>query len=225
MEKTKILILGSLAFDYIMGFKENFIKNEGPEVKGGGLDVYDVMNEEAFYIPIGSEGLIVLDYWQGNRNPYTDYMVQGAIWGLTLKHKPAHIFRAIMEGIAFGTENILRTLSENGLKIDSIYISGGTAKSDLWLKIHADVSNVPIYITEFTEASILGSAVCATKGAGVYKSLTEASDNMVRVKRVIEPDKKNNDTYDFYFDKYKRTYFALKDLMHEMSNRPDTPLS
>jgi len=209
----------------IKWFKDNFIKNEGPEIKGGGLDVYDVMNEEAFYIPIGSEGLIVLDYWQGNRNPYTDYMVQGAIWGLTLKHKPAHIFRAIMEGIAFGTENILRTLSENGLKIDSIYISGGTAKSDLWLKIHADVSNVPIYITEFTEASILGSAVCATKGAGVYKSLTEASDNMVRVKRVIEPDKKNNDTYDFYFDKYKRTYFALKDLMHEMSNRPDTPLS
>lgn len=201
-------------------FKENFINTSEMGSKDSNFDVYDVLSEKASHLPIGSEGLIVLDYWQGNRNPYTDYTVQGAVWGLTLKHTPVHIYRAIMEGVAFGTENILRTLSENSIKIDSIYISGGTAKSNLWMKIHADVSNIPIYITEFTEATILGSAVCAAKGAGIYSNLVEASDNMVRVKRVIEPDKKNHDIYNFYFDKYKRTYFALKDLMHEMSNRP-----
>ena len=201
----------------IKWFKNNFTKSEEIEARERGVSHYDVLNEKASVIPIGSEGLIVLDYWQGNRNPYTDYLVQGAIWGLTLKHKPAHVFRAMMEGVAFGTENILRTLAENGLGVDSIYISGGTAKSDLWLQIHADVSNIPFYVTEFTESTVLGSAICAMTGTGAYKNLTEASDNMVRIRTKIEPSEENHAKYEFYFDKYRRTYFALKELMHEMS--------
>ncbi|MBN2322624.1 MAG: xylulose kinase [Spirochaetes bacterium] len=203
----------------IKWFKDNFSKKEEMEALERGASHYDVLNEKASMIPIGSEGLIVLDYWQGNRNPYTDYLVQGAIWGLTLKHKPAHIFRAIMEGVAFGTENILRTLSENKLNVESIYISGGTVKSDLWLQIHADVSNIPFYITEFTESTILGSAICAMTGTGTYRNLVEASNNMVRIQRKIEPVIENHEKYEFYFDKYRRTYFALKELMHEMSER------
>jgi len=204
----------------IKWFKDNFSKSEEIEAQKRGIDHYDVLNEKSSRVPIGSEGLIVLDYWQGNRNPYTDYMVQGAIWGLTLKHKPEHIFRGIMEGVAFGTGNILRTLSENNLQVDSIYISGGTVKSDLWLQIHADVSNIPFYVTEVTESTILGSAVCAVTGAGIYRNLTEASDNMVRIKRIIEPIIENHNKYEFYFDKYRKTYFALKDLMHQMIDRP-----
>ena len=87
--------------------------------------------------------------------------------------------------------------------------------------MHADVSNIPFYITEFTEATLLGTAVCAAAGAGVYSDLVEAAENMVRVKRGVEPDEKNHEKYEFYFDKYKRTYFALRDLMYEMSSRPD----
>lgn len=202
-------------------FKDNYTAAEEIEARKRGVDHYVVLNELASQVPIGSEGLIVLDYWQGNRNPYTDYMVQGAIWGLTLKHRTGHIFRAIMEGVAYGTENILLTLSESGSKVDEIYISGGTVKSDLWLQIHADVSNIPFYVTEFPESTILGSAVCATKGAGIYRDLVEASENMVRVKRVVEPDTKNHEGYDFYFDKYRRTYFALRELMYEMAERPE----
>jgi len=201
----------------IKWFKDNFTKSEEIEAKEKGVAHYDVLNEKASAVPIGSEGLIVLDYWQGNRNPYTDYLVQGAIWGLTLKHKPAHIFRAIMEGVAFGTENILRILAENDLRVDSIYISGGTVRSDLWLQIHADVSNIPFYVTEFTESTVLGSAICAMTGTGAYENLTEASDNMVRIRTKIEPSEENHAKYEFYFDKYRRTYFALKELMHEMS--------
>jgi len=202
-------------------FKDNYTKKEEMKAKEQGISHYDLLNKMAEKLPIGSEGLIVLDYWQGNRNPYTDYLVQGAIWGLTLKHKTGHIFRAIMEGVAFGTENILRTLLENGLEIDAVYISGGTAKSDLWIKIHADVSNIPFIIPEFTESTILGSAICASVGAGIYNNVIDASNNMVRMKRIIEPDEKNHNKYEFYFDKYRKTYFALKELMYEMANRKD----
>lgn len=203
----------------IKWFKDHFTKSQELEAREKGIGHYDVLNAKASEISIGSEGLIVLDYWQGNRNPYTDYLVQGAIWGLTLKHTTGHIFRAIMEGVAYGTENILRTLKENGLRVSEIYISGGAVKSNLWLQIHADVSNIPYYITEFPESTVLGSAVCAAKGAGVYNDLVDASSNMVRVKRVIEPDRKNHEIYNFYFDKYKRTYFALRELMYEMAQR------
>jgi len=203
----------------IKWFKDNFTKSEEIKAQKMGISHYDLLNQMAGKLPIGSEGLIVLDYWQGNRNPYTDYFTQGAIWGLTLKHTTGHIFRVIMEGVAFGTENILRTLSENGLQIDAVHISGGTVKSDLWLKIHADVSNVPFIVPEFTESTILGSAICASVGAGIYGNITEASNNMVRMKRAIEPDRKNHEQYEFYFDKYRKTYFALKELMHEMANR------
>ncbi len=203
----------------IRWFKDNYTKKEEIEAQEKGISHYGLLNQMAEKLPIGSEGLIVLDYWQGNRNPYTDYLVQGAIWGLTLKHKTGHIFRAIMEGVAFGTENILRILSGSGLEIDAVRISGGIAKSDLWLKIHADVTNVPFIVPEFTESTILGSAICASVGADIYKNVTEASNNMVRMKRIIEPNEKNHEEYEFYFDKYRRTYFVLKELMHEMANR------
>jgi ribulose kinase len=176
-----------------------------------------LLSKKAADIPIGSEGIIVLDYWQGNRTPYTDYNLQGAIWGLTLKVTPAHVFRAMLEGVAYGTENILRTLGENGVKIHSLYANGGFVNSELWLKIHADVSNAHVYVLEFPEATIIGSAICAAVGAGVYDSLVDASNSMVRVKYVVEPDSENHEKYQFYFDKYMKTYEAMRDLMHEMS--------
>jgi ribulokinase len=201
----------------IKWYKENFTKSYELEARQKGVGHFDLLSEKASKIPIGSEGLIVLDYWQGNRTPYTDYNLQGAVWGLTLKSSPIHLFRAIMEGVAYGTESILHTLCDNGVKIHSLYANGGFVNSSLWLKIHADVSNVPVYVPEFPEATIIGSAICASVGAGLYGNLIEASNSMVRIKHVVEPDKKNHEKYQFYFDKYVRTYEALKDLMHEMS--------
>jgi ribulokinase len=198
-------------------YKDQFTKSYELEAKRAGISHFDLLSKKASDIPIGSEGIIVLDYWQGNRTPYTDYNLQGAIWGLTLKASPAHLFRAMLEGVAYGTENILRTLGDNGVKIHSLYANGGFVNSALWLKIHADVSNAPVYVLEFPEATIIGSAICASVGAGVYDSLVDASNSMVRVKYVVEPDSENHEKYQFYFDKYMKTYEAMRDLMHEMS--------
>ncbi|MBN2322254.1 MAG: xylulose kinase [Spirochaetes bacterium] len=198
-------------------YKDQFTKSYELEAERAGISHFDLLSKKAADIPIGSEGIIVLDYWQGNRTPYTDYNLQGAIWGLTLKVTPAHVFRAMLEGVAYGTENILRTLGDNGVKIHSLYANGGFVNSELWLKIHADVSNAHVYVLEFPEATIIGSAICAAVGAGVYDSLVDASNSMVRIKHVVEPDRENHEKYQFYFDKYMRTYDAMRDLMHEMS--------
>jgi len=198
-------------------YKDYFTKDYELEAKKKGISHFDFLSQKASQIPIGSEGIIVLDYWQGNRTPYTDYNLQGAVWGLTLKSSPAHLFRAILEGVAYGTENILRTLGDNGVNIHSLYANGGFVNSSLWLKIHADVSNVPVYVLEFPEATMIGSAICASVGAGLHGSLIDASKSMVRIKYAVEPDRENHEMYQFYFDKYVKTYEVLRDLMHQMS--------
>ena len=201
----------------IAWFKNNYAGKDEQEAIERGMDVYDLLNEKASVLPPGSEGLVILDFWQGNRTPYTDYMVRGLIAGLTLKHGSGHLFRAIMEGIAYGTENILQTFANNGYEIDSIHMCGGAVKSPLYVQIHSDVSNVPVYLTEVNEATNLGTAIAASVGAGIYPNLVEASENMVRVSKVIEPNRENHDKYRFYFDKYLRSYEKMKDVLHEIT--------
>ena len=94
-------------------------------------------------MPPGSEGVTVLEYWQGNRSPWSDPLATGAIWGLTLSHREEHVFRAVMEGAAFGTRLILERLRESGVEVRELRACGGGIKSALWLQIHADVCGLP----------------------------------------------------------------------------------
>ena len=106
-------------------FKDNFCGREATLAAERGVDVYTVLNELAAPIPPGSEGLVVLDYWQGNRTPYVDAEARGVIRGLSLKHTTGHLYRAIIEGIAYGTEHILRTFRAARLAVDEMVAAGG----------------------------------------------------------------------------------------------------
>ena len=96
-----------------------------PRRRKAGRSVYDELNARAASIPPGAEGLVVLEHWQGNRTPWTDPWSRGVIRGLTLGHGPAHVYRAILEGVAFGTEVILQKMAQEGVRIDSIVACGG----------------------------------------------------------------------------------------------------
>jgi FGGY-family pentulose kinase len=182
---------------------------------------YGVLDGEAANVPPGSEGLVLLDYWQGNRSPLRDPLARGAIWGLTLRHTRSHVFRAIYEGTAYGTRHILEDLAGAGFLCSEMYACGGGTKSQLWMQIHADVCQLPIFITEVQEAMTLGSAICAAVGSGQYSSLTEAADNMVRIKTIVDPDPSEREVYDFYFQQYVATYPQLRHLMHKVSARTE----
>ncbi|MBD0252999.1 MAG: xylulose kinase [Rubrobacter sp.] len=199
-------------------FKDNFAKNAGEEARRRGVDAYEVLGEMAAQIPPGSEGLMVLDYWQGNRTPYTDPEARGVMWGLSLRHQEGHVFRAILEGICYGTEHILRTMRDNGFEPREGVVCGGPTKSELWMQMHADVSNLPISFTRVPDAPALGSAILGAVGAGIYPDIQEAARNMVHVTNSIEPDPAMHEEYKFYVDKYAQTYPQMKDLMHEVSH-------
>jgi ribulokinase len=170
---------------------------------------YDDLNAQASTLPPGSEGLVVLDHFQGNRTPYTDPNSRGAITGLTLRHGPAHIFRAMMEGVAFGTELILETMGAAGFIPEDVVVCGGSTKSDLWMQIHADVSGLPLKLTAIPNAPMLGSAILAAFGSGHYDSIQSAASQMVQIARTIEPDQSRHAAYAEPYQAYKALYPAL----------------
>lgn len=202
-------------------FKDNFVNSSITEQAGKSNSVYSVLDGLAAKIPQGSEGLLVLEHWQGNRTPWVDPASRGVIRGLTLSHTPVHVYRAILEGVAYGTAVILKKMEDKGISIEEIVACGGAANSDLWMQIHSDVTGKPITIPAECQAPSLGSAILASTAAGIYSSITEAADNMVKIKKVVEPDLSKTKEYQFYIDQYVKTYENLKKESKELVQRTE----
>ncbi len=200
-------------------FKDNFLKDVIAEAEAEGVDPYHIMNQRADEIPPGSEGLIVLDYWQGNRTPYTDQEARGVMWGFSLHHSPAHVYRAIQEGVCYGVAHTLRAMSDAGFDVEQFVAAGGATNSRVWTQMHADVTGVPVTLTKVGDAAVLGSAILAAAGAGVFPSVEEAAAAMVHETETFQPDPQRTKTYKFYIDHYVDTWPALRDLVHSVVRR------
>lgn len=171
---------------------------------------FEALNDGAAALPPGSEGLLVLDHFQGNRTPYTDPHSRGAITGLTLKHTPAHVFRAIIEGICLGTRLIVDNFGE-AFSPKRIVLAGGATNSPIWPQIHADTLATPIELTEVPDAPALGCAILAACGAGKFESIEEGCRAMVRRKAIIEPRSEMSFVYERdVYPRYRSLYGALK---------------
>ena len=171
---------------------------------------WDRLNAEAAALPPGSDGLVMLDHFQGGRSPHTDAASRGAIVGLSLAHTQAHLFRAAIESVCLGTQAVLETMQRHGLPISEITIVGGATRSPLWLQIHADVSGVPLQVPEVTDGPGLGAAILAAVGAGCFEGIDSAIASMVRIARTIQPDPERHATYRKLFADYFSLYPALR---------------
>lgn len=179
-----------------------------------GENPYMLMAQKAKEVPIGSKGLITLDFFQGNRTPYKNPNAKGVFYGLTLNHNRADIYRSIMEGTAYGTRNIIETICGDDVAVNNIMACGGVTKNPLWLQIIADVTDKPITLTEnSSNCGVLGCAVIAAVGSGEYKGYEEAVDAMVRYTEVIKPDKEAHRLYEPQYQKYLALYEKLEDMM------------
>ncbi|MBB5222912.1 ribulose kinase [Amaricoccus macauensis] len=176
---------------------------------GGNLDLA-VLNEKAAALEPGSEGLVVQDHFQGNRTPHTDPLSRGAIVGLTLAHEPHHVFRAMIEGIGFGTRSILDAFRAGGYGSSEMTVGGGATASPLWMQIHADTAGIPVRIPASPDAPSTGSAVLAARGAGRFASIDEGIAAMVRPGTCIEPRPREAALYEEIYQRYLALYPALK---------------
>lgn len=197
-------------------YRDRFLESYRAAAEGEGLSLYAYMDRLAADVPPGSEGLMMLETFQGSRTPYRDPLARGALWGLSLRHTPVHIYRAVLEAVAYGTRQIFDILRERGVSIGAVTACGGMTRSPLWLHIHADVTGLPIRVTRDQDASLLGSAVMAARAAGLYDSLPDASAAMVAGSADILPDPTRHLRYEGLYALYRDTYPAMAPLMARM---------
>jgi sugar (pentulose or hexulose) kinase len=193
-------------------FRDNFWKEEMKTAQKMGIDAYDLIGKEVVIVPPGCEGLVMLPHLQGAMAPEANPKAKGVFYGFTLKHTKAHFARAIMEGIACIVRRNIDVLEELKIPVNEIRVLGGGARSDVWNQIKADITRKTVLRTENEEASCLGAAILAGKAVGMYKSVKEASKNMVKIKKKFEPKKENMKVYKETYKKYMKLYDDLCEL-------------
>lgn len=177
---------------------------------------YSVLNERAADIPPGSEGLLMLPYFSGERTPISDDSARGTITGLTLSHTKYHIYRAILESIGYGFRHHYETMTDIGVPIDDVLAIGGGAQSDLYRQIVSDVTGVTQHYVANPIGSPLGAAYLGGLGVDVFED-TELLEETTAVATTTEPDAEKTAVYDDYYATYRSLYDSIKDDMHRVA--------
>lgn len=154
---------------------------------------------------------LFLPHLEGERAPLWDINARASFAGLNSTMGAAEVSRAVFEGVAYSARLAMESLEASAcLRPVEINHSGGGASSDIWCQIRADVLGRPIKRMKMRDAGVLGAALMAGVGAGVFGSLREAAKEFVMVDRVFEPDTREIARHDVGFDKYKLLYRQLK---------------
>lgn len=179
---------------------------------------FDALTNEASEVQPGSEGLLFLPYLTGERTPYPDPLARGAWVGLTVRHRRAHLTRAVLEGVAFGLKDSFTLIQSAGLgAINQVRISGGGAKSLLWRQILADVLGSELVTVNTTEGAAFGAAILAGVGVGRWPDVETACDQTVKVLGRVSPDDQNANLYARVYDNYRDLYPALKPTFNSLA--------
>lgn len=179
---------------------------------GAGMDLDEALAAAAA-TPPGADGLVFLPYLEGERAPLWDPRARGAFVGLSSSHERGHALRAVLEGVACSVRHILSTAeSLAGTTAEEMRLAGGGARIAAWNGIKADVLQRPVRACATTENGVLGAAMLAALGAGMYADVAEASDAMVAVQEPEWPRLDRASVYDRLFERYTALYPRLKDL-------------
>jgi xylulokinase len=160
----------------------------------------------------GAEGLLFAPYLAGERTPHADPDARGAFTGLTNRHDRGALWRAMLEGVAYGLRDSLELLRGLGARPEVGRVSGGGARSDLWLRIVASVLGLPLEQTASEEGSAYGAALLAGVRAGVFADAHDAVARCVRVRSRVDPDPGWSAAYDHGYARYRALYPTLQPL-------------
>jgi len=172
---------------------------------------FETLVDEAAEAPAGSDGLLFTPYLSGERTTYPDPSVRASFVGLTVRHRRAHLTRAVLEGVAFSMRDCFGLLKDAGLPgVSQVRIAGGGAKSALWRRIVASVLNVEIVTVNSTEGAALGAALLAGVGDGAWPDVDAACGKAIHVTGTEHPDGAWVSAYERAYARYRGLYPALK---------------
>jgi xylulokinase len=176
---------------------------------------FAVLMDEAERWPPRAEGLAFAPYLAGERTPHVDPTARGAFVGLSLRHDRGALVRAVLEGVAYGLRDSLMLLRALGVEPRSARVSGGGARSDLWLRIVASVFDLPLERTAAEEGAAYGAALLGGVAAGVFADVHEAVEATVRVTEIVEPVPNWRDGYAEGYERFRALYPTLRPLEDE----------
>lgn len=206
-------------------FKEEFGRDAIEEAKTRGISAEQILNEEMVTgeVPPGSHGLLVYPYWDAR--PYAP-QASGVILGFyDAVHKRPHVFRAILEGIAYALRGALEVYGrDSGVPITDVWVGGGGSKSDIGMQATADIFNMSCKRPHTPETCALGGAISAAVGAGLYSDFHEAAAAMTRSIGVFEPIPKNVAMYDAVYNRvFTKLYAALEEVFTNLNDIRELP--
>jgi len=171
---------------------------------------FDGLLAEAERWEPGVEGLVFLPYLAGERTPHADPGARGAFVGLSLRHDRGALVRAVLEGVAYGLRDCLEVLRALGCNVTVGRVSGGGARSALWLRIVASVLGLPLERTVVEEGAAYGAALLGGVAGGVFADVPEAVSACVRVRDTVEPDPEWERFYADGYARFRTLYPALR---------------
>ncbi len=182
-----------------------------------GASAYAQLCDLAETVPAGSDGLICLPYFAGERTPLHDPDARGTFAGLTLRHTRGHLYRAVLEGVGYGVRHHLEIMRELDAMPERIIAVGGGSQSDLWLQIVSDITGVRQLVPERAIGAAYGDALLAGLATGLIGSVDSVQESWSRIDRYIDPNPEHTPIYDAGYSIYRSLYESTKDQMHALA--------
>ncbi len=190
---------------------QQFFQDDATAAADHHQTLYQFLDAQAEKLPAGSDGLVVLPYFLGEKTPILDPLARGVVVGLTLYHTRYHLYRAVLEGVVFGFRHHVEVLRERGQFPRRVVASEGGAASRLWRQIAADVLNLPVLYLANNPGASLAAAFVAGIGVGVFDTW-DAIDRFLSIEDTTHPDATRSAVYDQLFGLYCQLYPQLKGL-------------
>lgn len=180
------------------------------------LKTTDFAGEQKNIKNLGKNHVYFLPYLMGERSPHNDPNARGTFIGMTMETTREDMTLAMMEGVAFAMRDSYEIAKSLGINIERTNMCGGGAKSPLWRKILANVLNLKVDILEVEEGPALGGAMLAAVGCGLYSSVEEIAQKVVKIKETVDPDPEIVELYNQRYEVFKKLYPSLKGFFKEM---------
>jgi gluconokinase len=196
--------------------RDNFAGPERELAAKLGVDPYELLTAEAGKVPPGSDGLILLPFFLGERAPHWNSDLRGVLFGLSFNHGKPHVVRAVMEGICYSMNSILRALEEVTGTVREIRASGSFIRSELWTQMLADVFDREVHVPDINQGVAFGAAVLGFISAGVLTDIAETA-KLVGVAKTYRPQAAAAADYNRLYGIYEQVYCNLAESFAEIS--------
>lgn len=196
-------------------FRDNLACFDEETKNRGGFEPYGQLNADAAAVPAGCGGLIALPYFSGEKIPFFDPHARGMLFGLKLQHTRAHIYRALMEGVAFSVRHTLECVQSVGFSVEQVISTGGGTSGDVWTQIVSDVTGLKQQVLKQSHGSPMGAAFLGALVAGVVTDRRKILE-WNETDRWVEPNPERKQLYDGCYKIFRELYGRTHDLMEQL---------